>query len=193
MNYLAHLFLSQPTVESRVGNLLGDFAKGVDASALPHAVQRGLVNHRFVDHYTDSHPEVRRLKQLMSIQRRRFSGIMLDLVFDHLLIRHWSQFSEESFPEVRARYYTQLQQGQTLMPEAMQQVTTRVVQQDWFSSYIEIEGIGFALDRISDRIRFKNNFSGSVAELKTHYDEIDSVFLQFFPQLLQAVKSAALE
>ena len=62
MNYFAHLVLAQPTVESTVGNLLGDFARGVDRANLPTSIKAGLDNHRAVDRFTDSHPTIRHLK-----------------------------------------------------------------------------------------------------------------------------------
>lgn len=149
-----------------------DFAKGVDPAALPEPVRLGLENHRFVDRFTDHHPDVAELKALFSPQRRRFAGIMLDMVFDHLLIKHWERFSSDVFAKARAGYYADLHQGQDLMPPAMQRTTTRIVSQDWFSSYAELEGVGFALDRIAQRIRFQNPFQGSVTELQQHFTAI---------------------
>lgn len=193
MNYLAHLFLAQPTVESRVGNLLGDFAKGVVVAQLPEPVKSGLLNHRAVDRYTDNHAVVKQLKGLMSPQRKRFAGIMLDVVFDHYLIKHWHAFSHHSFEASSALYYQSLTQGQPLMPELMQRVTQRVVAQQWFDSYRTLEGIGFALDRIAGRIRFEHAFDGSVEELIIHQDEIESGFLAFFPELLRHVEELRIE
>ncbi|WP_028469427.1 ACP phosphodiesterase [Neptunomonas japonica] len=193
MNYLAHLYLAQPTVESRVGNLLGDFAKGVVVAELPEPVKNGLLNHRAVDRYTDNHAIVKQLKGLMSAERKRFAGIMLDVVFDHYLIKHWQTFSHNSFEDSSAVYYQSLTQGQVLMPEAMQRVTQRVVSQRWFDSYQTLQGIGFALDRIAGRIRFDHAFYGSIEELTGHQNEIEKGFLAFFPELQQHVEELRLE
>ncbi|MEB8431997.1 ACP phosphodiesterase [Cocleimonas sp. KMM 6892] len=193
MNYLSHLFLSQPTIESRVGNLLGDFRKGVDIQALPSKVVLGYDNHRLVDRFTDSHPKVLDLKALISPQRRRFAGIMLDMVFDHFLIVHWERFDELSFESRRSIYYRDLAAGNHLMPDRMQRVTTNLIENDWFSAYSELDGVGYALDRISERIRFKNDFSGSIDELKIHKNQIEDVYLDFFPQLLEEVKNQSIE
>ena len=74
MNHFAHLVLAQPTVESTVGNLLGDFARGVDQASLPAAVRAGLLNHRAVDRFTDAHPLVLEMKRSFGARRRRFAG-----------------------------------------------------------------------------------------------------------------------
>ena len=79
---------------SKVGNLLGDFMRGVREPDLPEAVRLGLHNHRLVDRFTDHHPLVIESRALFSPQRRRFAGVALDVLFDHFLIRHWSRFHD---------------------------------------------------------------------------------------------------
>ncbi len=193
MNYLAHIFLAQPTMESRVGNLLGDFARGVNTEELPEQVLKGLENHRLVDRYTDSHPVVTQLKVLVSPQRRRFAGIILDMAFDHYLIKHWDRFNSVPFEISCNDYYLSLHQGANLMPERMRAVTSRIIEQDWFSSYASIEGIGFALDRIAGRIRFQNEFAGSIEELLLLQSDIEQGFLMFFPELIGYVAMQKIE
>ncbi|MCO4758653.1 MAG: DUF479 domain-containing protein [Oceanospirillaceae bacterium] len=184
MNYLAHLYFAQATIPSRVGNLLGDFARGLDTEVLPDGIHRGLRNHRAIDHYTDSHPDVRQLKALFSPQRRRYSGIVLDVVFDHFLIRHWHTFSDRSLDHFLASAYNDLEQGYPLMPAHMQRVVKRMIEGDWIRSYSDLEQVGFALDRIAERIRFQNRFGGAIVEVERHYSELDEGFLTFFPDLI---------
>ena len=166
-----------------VGNLLGDFCKGVDTKMLAPDIYLGLMNHRAVDKFTDQHFEVLQAKHYFSAQRRRFSGIAIDVLFDHFLIKHWSKFSEVSFGEYKKKVYQCLIDSLSLMPHQMASVMQRVVNQDWFASYQNIEGVGLALDRIASRIRFKNQFSGAIEDIKLHLEELEAVFRRFFPQL----------
>jgi len=75
----------------------------------------------------------------------------------------------------------------------MQHVISRITQDDWFKSYETAEGIGIALDNIAKRIRFNNEFSGCIEDINKHYDELNQVFLSFFPQLINHVSYHALE
>lgn len=193
MNHFAHLYLAQPTLESRIGNLLGDFARGVDAQTLPIPVQHGLANHRAVDAFTDRHPLVRQAKALFSPRRRRFAGVALDVLFDHYLIRHWTQFAQEDRASFTQSVYRDLRCGRDLMPPPMQQVTASIVEHDWFGSYASLDGIGYALDRVALRIRFPNRFDGIVDEIRVLDDELESLFLAFFPELLAHVQHRRLE
>ncbi|WP_027855889.1 acyl carrier protein phosphodiesterase [Marinobacterium jannaschii] len=189
MNFLAHLYLSKPTVPARVGNLLGDFARGLDTSAQPPEVLRGLQNHRRVDQLTDQHPAVVDARRYFSPQRRRFAGICLDVLFDHYLIRHWDQFSEQPLEPFLADCYQDLERGFVLMPPRMQQVMERMIDDDWLSSYESLENVNFALNRIAGRIRFRHRFDDPIEEIRPHYQHFEQVFLRLFPDLIDAVNS----
>lgn len=185
MNYLAHLYFARPNSASRVGNLLGDFARGVNIDALPDPVRLGVLNHRAIDRYTDQHPEVRQLKALFSPQRRRFSGIILDVLFDHFLLHHWQTFHTRPLPQFLAEAYADLTAGMALMPPPMQHVVQRMISADWISSYRDLDQVGIALNRISTRIRYPNRFQDALEEITPHYAQLEQGFLTFFPQLIR--------
>lgn len=188
MNFLAHLVLAEPTAESRFGNLLGDFCQGLDLQSLPVSVQAGVWRHRAIDRFTDAAPQVQHAKTLFSATRRRFAPVIVDVLFDHCLIKHWSQLESRPFAPLCQHIYQQLDQQQALMPMAMAQTVRAIVQQDWFGSYQQLENIGMALDRIAGRIRFHNQFAGSITEIRQHLPELDQLFLQFYPQLQAYVR-----
>lgn len=194
MNHFAHLVLSQPTVESTVGNLLGDFARGVNIDSLPAPVRAGLLNHREVDRYTDNHPLVLEMKQRFSRKRRRFAGIALDIYFDHLLMRYWQCFEQRPLDPLIADFYRRMAVGRALMPGPdMRRVTRRMIDHDWFGSYRDIDAIAESLDRVAGRIRFANDFANAIEELRHHHDFIRDGFLEFYPQLRQHVADLAIE
>lgn len=194
MNHFAHLVLSQPTIESTVGNLLGDFARGVDAQQLSASILAGLQNHRAVDRFTDSHPLIQQMKAVFSAPRRRFAGIALDIYFDHLLINHWDRFDRRELEAVIEGFYQRMLQGQALMPgEDMRRVTSRMVSYNWFGSYRDIDSIAESLDRVAARIRFANRFENAIEDLQHNRDMIRDGFFEFYPQLQAHVSELAIE
>ena len=194
MNHFAHLVLAQPTVESTVGNLLGDFARGVDVDTLPGAVRAGLLNHRAVDRFTDTHPLVVEMKRGFSRERRRFAGIALDIYFDHLLMQHWQRFEQRPLQTVIDAFYQRMSEGQALMPGAeMRRVTRRMVDYDWFGSYRELDAIAESLDRVASRIRFEHRFENAIEDLLQNEASIHDGFLEFYPQLKRHVAELAIE
>lgn len=184
MNHLAHLFLAPDSELHRVGSLLGDFARGLDSQALPAAIRDGLRHHRAVDAFTDQHPEVVASKRLFSNQRRRFAGVALDILYDHYLLRNWHRFSAVAVDDFIDQVYRELTIHRQAMPEKMQAVTGQIVRYDWFRSYQDLDNIGFALDRVANRIRFRHSFYGIIEEIQAYDDELEAHFLSFFPDLL---------
>lgn len=183
MNHLAHLFLAPDSELHRVGSLLGDFARGLDSQALSPALHEGLRHHLSVDAFTDQHPDVIASKRLFSSQRRRFAGVALDILYDHYLLRHWHRFSSMDVDDFIDQVYAELRNHRKVMPEKMQTVTGQIVRYDWFRSYQSLDNIGFALDRVANRIRFRHSFNGIIEEIENHDEELEAHFLSFFPDL----------
>ncbi|AXT39926.1 DUF479 domain-containing protein [Alteromonas sp. BL110] len=193
MNYLAHLFLARPTADSHFGNLLGDFRRGVDVNTYGKAVQLGLKNHYEVDKFTDSHDSVLAAKKLFDKSRRRFAPVALDIYFDHLLIKHWSTFTSQSFSDFREQSFSLLEQRLPTMPRAMQHSVGHMITHDWFADYAKEEGIAKAISVVAKRIRFTNTFHRAVDDISANKKEIEARFLAFFPDLIGHIKDRGLE
>ena len=91
MNFLAHLHIADATQTNLAGAMAGDFIKG----SLPLSLtefQLGVVLHRKVDRFIDSHPDLKALSRQFPKGYRRTAGILLDMAFDHYLAQHWEQF-----------------------------------------------------------------------------------------------------
>ncbi|MEW9796514.1 acyl carrier protein phosphodiesterase [Alteromonas sp. CYL-A6] len=187
MNYLAHLYLAQPTADSSFGNLLGDFQRGVDRERLPPAVRRALKNHLLVDHYTDHHARVREAKRLFSRPHRRFAPIALDVLFDHFLIKDWHTYNSVDFDDYCHHRYALLQARHRQMPARMQRVVSHMSANHGLAGYRELDGVERALTFIADRLRFDNPFADSIDDVERHYDELYACFQAFFPDLIRHV------
>ena len=55
MNYLSHIYLSGDSEEVKLGNFIGDFVKGQQFLKFPPNVGKGILLHRQIDSFTDSH------------------------------------------------------------------------------------------------------------------------------------------
>ena len=90
MNFLAHALLScHGSDDFLYGNLIADGVKGINLEAWPAAVASGIRHHRQVDAAIDRHAEVLRLLQSAPRAQRRYTGIALDLIWDHFLASHY--------------------------------------------------------------------------------------------------------
>ena len=94
MNFLAHLHIAEHCESSALGNLLGDFVKGNPDNQFSSEIVQGIKLHRFVDSYTDSHELVREARLMFQGKQRRFSGIALDMFWDHCLAANWHHYHQ---------------------------------------------------------------------------------------------------
>ncbi|MBI3529978.1 MAG: DUF479 domain-containing protein [Betaproteobacteria bacterium] len=185
MNYLAHLYLSEPTEEAWLGSLLGDFVKGPLDGRYGEDITRAIALHRKIDSFTDAHPVVLRSKSRVSAGRRRYAGIMIDMFYDHFLARHWREFHDEPLDAFTARIYAILDRQHAMLPERLQQMAPKMAQWNWLASYAEVGSIHTALDRMGRRLKRENRLLNSADELVEHYGELESDFRAFMPQVLQ--------
>ena len=194
MNYLSHLFFSTRTPLSMTGNLMGDFKPPSELiDSLPNEILLGIQNHRFVDKETDRFVGVKKLRTLFSASRRRFSGVITDLAFDYYLLKHWDHFAQVELDEFIELSYQNLGQSKDYMPDRMQSVVTSLIEQDWIRTYSSLDGLSYAINRVSERIRFKNSMHGAITEVENNYQQIESVFFELFEHLINEVKKANIE
>ena len=189
MNYLAHLYLSPEDDLSRLGNIMADFIRDVDQENLPSEVLAGIRLHQEVDAFTDSHPLIKELRRKFRPERRRFSGVVLDVVFDHFLIKQWSLFSVQDIDQFVDESYAALWRQRHWMPDRMELVMGWMISRDWIRSYSELENVGHALDGLASRLKQQHGFHGAVDEIEEMYTDIEAGFLEFFPQLNSHVEA----
>lgn len=93
MNHLAHIVLAGPDEGLRLGAFLGDHVKGrAELDELPADWAAGVVLHRRIDSFSDAHPAVTGVLETLESPWRRYGGVILDVLFDHMLTRHWQHF-----------------------------------------------------------------------------------------------------
>lgn len=191
MNFLAHLHLAEPTAESRLGNLLGDFVKGYPwDDRYPEAVWQGIVEHRLVDAYTDRHPRWKRSRDLLPVDLRRFAGIVVDIYYDFFLHRHWDRFSpEEDLETFVDRVSTDLWSVRDLAPPAAQWVIARMIEEEWLYEYASVEGIDRTLVRVRSRAPFLEPVFAASTRLRDRLPELEEDFVAFYPDLLAYVRT----
>ena len=190
MNYLAHLRLAEDTPESIVGNFLGDFVKGSLENythIYSRSILQGIRTHRQVDYFTDKHPIYLRSKKRISQSRRRFSGIIIDIFYDHFLARNWLLFSEVKLDIFIKNIYTILEQQKYIFPEKLKIILPRMIEEDWLKSYYHLEGISLVFKRLTKRFKRENNLVNAEEELIINYQALEEDFQTFFPCLINFV------
>ena len=193
MNYLAHLFLSHQTPAAITGAMLGDFLKGQPPPQWNAEVRAAIFLHRAIDRYTDAHPAVRACRILMSGERRRFAGILVDVFFDHFLARDWERYHALPLIEFTQRMYRVLLPQRDRFPERLQRVLPWMVRDDWLASYADLRAVEAAVNGIARRFRYPErarSLVGGAQELERNYAVLGQNFAEFFEELRHFVAQA---
>jgi acyl carrier protein phosphodiesterase len=185
MNYLAHMLLSDGSPEGLVGNLAGDFMRGVDVSSLALPMQAGVLLHRAVDKFTDAHPIVRASRARLPQQWRHYRGVLVDVFYDHFLARDFDDWSPEPLDWFAGRVYRALREYHEMLPPRLQKAGPAMIEHDWLRAYAHVEGLRVVLQGMSRRAKREVALDDSVACLQAHYAAFESDFKAFFPDLLQ--------
>jgi acyl carrier protein phosphodiesterase len=189
LNWLAHVFLSEPSLDFRLGNLLADVVRGPQLEKMSPEFLRGVQRHRAIDSFTDAHVVVRRSRARVDASRRRFSGVLVDIFYDHLLATSWNRYSHVPLEHFTTQFYADAKTTRLPLPDNAQTMLGRIVRHRLLDSYMEVEGVHQSLRRLSMRLaaRWKKPFAleAGVEDLIAHQAAFAADFDEFFPQLIQ--------
>lgn len=191
MNFLAHLFLSNPDPDFRIGSLLGDFTCIPNTDLHDYfndSIAAGILSHRFVDRFTDTNHHVKTAVSLLFPKHRHFSRVALDVFFDHLLIRNWNLFTYRDFGEYIENVYQSLSSPPSELPEPFLLFLSNLLRYDVLRVYETLEGVEETLDRMDKRHRYSSKLGACYNELCRYCYEIELEFLQFFSLLCEEAK-----
>lgn len=191
MNFLAHLYLAGPADASRIGNLLGDFARGTPDSLrdrFPAEVIDGIVMHRKLDRFTDDHPAFHDARALLDPSRRRFAGVVVDIIFDHFLSVHWSEYSDQALQDFLQSIYDGFDRHPGWLGDELAPLVPRIKQENWLMSYTTLDGLALTFARMAERSPRLAPITGARDDLAAHYQSFDDAFHRFFPDVREYAK-----
>ena len=164
MNFLAHAFLVGDEPALIVGGVLGDWIKGPLPGVLPEDLAQGVALHRAIDSHAETHPAFRRSRARVGAARRRYSGVLVDIFYDHLLARDWASYHDESLPAFCSGVYRLIGERLDDIPAAARPAMALMASEAWLQSYSDLAGIADVLVRMSRRARQPNPLAGGEAE-----------------------------
>lgn len=186
MNYLAHAFLAGQEPGLVLGSLVGDFVKGRVENVPDTGIRAGVKLHRAVDVFTDGHPITRRSRIRLAPERRRYAGIVVDMVYDHLLAANWDKWDATTPLAVyTASLYELVESSAPRLPSSFLAVFPRMRANDWLASYESLDHIERALNGIATRVRGGERLHGAITDVHEAYDGLQMDFEAFFPALCE--------
>jgi acyl carrier protein phosphodiesterase len=188
MNFLAHAFLSGTDSEILVGNFIGDFVKGKQFENFSSGIATGIILHREIDYFTDNHPCVEACKTRLRPRFGHYSPVVVDIFFDHLLVRNWRTYSNVDIEVFIQNIYFTVDKYFDILPPRLQTIFPNIKANNWLLHYGYIEGVKRSLAGMSRRSRFNPELQRAVDELQEHYEQFNEEFNLFFPDAIAFAK-----
>lgn len=187
MNFLAHLYLSGTEEDVIIGNFVADAVKGNSLHSFPEGMERGIRLHREIDHFTDQHPIVRTSKSRLSANYRMYSGVIVDLYYDHFLAKFWSDFSDKDLQQFVSQTYFLLIRRFHLLPPRSRRILPFMITRNWLVGYRDLNVLQQVFNGMSRRTNHPSGMENAIADLKADYDLYEKEFRAFFPEIIHHI------
>lgn len=184
MNHLAHLFLAGNTAESLIGNLAGDFVKGPLADRFPPEIAAGIMQHRRIDAFTDTHPETAAFRRVLLDEHGHYAKVIADVFLDHFLACRFEEYGGEPLDAFLARTYATIDPHVETLPGMLRVVYPRMRDDGWLQSYREVEGVRRALGGIARRFSRRPRLETAARHLIDSRPTLEHHFERFFPAVM---------
>ncbi len=188
MNYLAHVYLSHNNEDLMIGNFIADHVKGKAIMDFSDEIRAGIVLHREIDQYTDSHPVFLKSKMRLANNYRKYAGVIVDMFYDHFLAANWNDYSDEGLEEYTKRNYKILMKKFIILPRKTKYILPFMAKSNWLMNYGSFEGLHRALSGMAKRTPYESRMEKATVDLKIDYELYKQEFREFFPEVINFSK-----
>lgn len=183
MNFLAHIYLSGDNDLLKIGNFMADSIRGHKYEEYPTEIRKGILLHRAIDSFTDTHPIYRQSKHRLHEKYGHYSGVIMDIFYDHFLAKNWNFYSDEKLEDYADNFYTLLKNNYDLLTERTKGMIPYMIGRNWLVSYASIKGLEMILFQMDHRTKNRVAMHESIIELQQFYTEFETEFQLFFEEL----------
>ncbi len=167
---------------------MADSIKGKKYQKYPRNIQKGIILHRAIDFYTDTHPVFRESTHRLFSEYSHYSGVIVDIFYDHFLASNWTKYSPVPLKDFTLNFYDLLKENFAILPTKVKSFLPYMIEDNWLLSYAEIDGIEKVLSGMNRRTGRKSNMNLAVKELKQYYPEFEKEFKIFFDDVTRFSK-----
>ena len=167
---------------------MADSIRGNSYLEYPEEIKKGILLHRYIDTFTDAHPIYRKSKHRLHEKYGHYSGVIMDIVYDHYLAKNWANYSNEKLEDYAENFYKLLQDNYDILTEKTQGMLPYMTTRNWLVSYASLAGLEMILFQMDYRTKHRAHMQEAMVELERFYNEFEEEFKLFFEELEQHCK-----
>ena len=183
MNHLAHLYLSSDKEEEMVGQFIADAVKGNDFNLYSPDIRQGILLHRWVDSFTDTHDLVKELRAEYRPKLGLYSGVLIDLVFDYFLAKDFQIHSGIELEEFQQFTFSVLNKHEDHFPEKMKKYFFYMKDKEFMMKYAHPVEMANIVRQMGNRIPRGESLLAAGDFFEDYVEMASAYFPTFFEEL----------
>ena len=189
MNFLAHLHLSGDNEQIKIGNFIGDAVKGKSYLNFAPDIQKGIILHRKIDTFTDNHQITKDLNKFFNEKYRKYSGIVVDIVYDYFLANNWQNYSNQGLEYFVSDTHSLLMSNFRILPLKMKKILPFFIGRNRLLSYRDMSGIESVLVAMAKYTSLPQGASFAVDVVQKNHNYFEESFSIFYNEIYSYSKS----
>lgn len=191
MNYLGHALLSFGNKELLVGNMIGDFVKGMKAvREYPEGIQQGILLHRKIDEFTDNTAPSLRAQVWFRPGYGLYAGPIVDTLLDHYLATDAQHFSsEQKLLSFTQDVYKILEEYRDYLPPTFATLFPYMREHNWLYNYRTMAGARRSLQGLQQRAQHMKPIDEAYNTFVVRYYEIGQCYYEFIDSVVKFVNN----
>jgi acyl carrier protein phosphodiesterase len=163
---------------------MADSIRGNKFKHLPERVQKGIVLHREIDTFTDTHPIPKKSSKKLHKNYSHYSRVIVDIFYDHFLAKNWKAYSDEPLGIFVEGFYNLLEDNYSILPDGVKHMMPYMIADNWLLNYAKMDGIAKVLNGMNRRTKNRSKMNFAIVDLEEHYDTFEAEFTAFFEELM---------
>lgn len=172
----------------KIGNFISDFVKGKAYNNFPDRIRFGILLHRKIDTFTDNHFVVKKSSKQLKSAYGKFSGAVVDILYDHFLAKKWTDFSDIPLKIYAQNIYKIIEKNNNILPEKMQFFVPFFIKRDRLNCYADLKCFEDVLIKMGEYTAIPKKSKEGMEIINEHYNEFEDDFNLFFSDIQHYVK-----
>jgi acyl carrier protein phosphodiesterase len=152
-------------------------------------IQQGIMLHRAIDTFTDSHPATQSAKEVFRPHYRLYCGAFVDVVYDHFLASDKNEFDEPALLQFSEHVYSIVQEYSQWFPERFAKMFPYMKTQNWLFNYRTRWGAEKSFGGLVRRSAYLTESDTASLLFEEHYQRLEECYRLFWKEVKPFVQN----
>lgn len=159
--------------------------KGALGERFPRRIRDGIMQHRAIDVFTDSHRATAAFRRVLIPEHGHYARVIADMFFDHFLACRFEEYGGEPLEDFLARTFATIDPYAESLPGRLRVVYPHMRDEGWLTSYRSVDAIRHALTSMSRRFSRRPQLGRAARHLVDSRAELEPLFEELFPDVVR--------